>query len=106
MTIMEEAAAVLKITRGDPREVARLFPLLFAHAEELEAALTSARLVAIERRNIQGEVENERDVWRAKAIEERAHRIYPFNMPQWENLPDNDFETGVFGGKERRNGKK
>ena len=40
-----------------------------------------------------------------KLVEATAKEIYPFNMPQWENLPEEDFTKRTFGGMEDRHGK-
>lgn len=40
------------------------------------------------------------------AIEETARRLYPFNMPIWGNLPEEDFEKLMFYGTERLHGKR
>lgn len=46
----------------------------------------------------------EAKAWKAKAIEDRARWIYPFNMPTWEHLPeentvDRHCPTITIGGK-------
>jgi hypothetical protein len=40
-----------------------------------------------------------------KLVEERARRIYPYTVPMWDNLPDEDFTKRTFGGMEDRHGK-
>lgn len=39
-------------------------------------------------------------------VEERARRIYPYSMPRWETLQEDDHHVVTFGGIEDRYGKK
>ena len=40
-----------------------------------------------------------------KLVESEARRMYPFTVPMWDNLPDEDFTKRTFGGMEDRHGK-
>lgn len=42
-------------------------------------------------------IEDQFKVVREQLIERTAEKIYPFNMPYWEHLSDNPYETSILG---------
>ena len=44
-------------------------------------------------------IEDQFKVVREQLIERTAEKIYPFNMPDWEHLSDNPYETSILGNK-------
>lgn len=45
------------------------------------------------------------EAMKEKLVESEARRLYPFTVPMWANLPDEDFTQRTFGGMEERHGK-
>jgi hypothetical protein len=42
-------------------------------------------------------IEDQFKVVREQLVERTAEKIYPFNMPDWEHLFDNPYETSILG---------
>lgn len=90
----------------DVNEICLCFGLLVAECERLRGELRDTDERAswhMEEENwLRGELARLQKI----AIEETARRLYPFNMPIWGNLPEEDFEKLMFYGTERLHGKR